>query len=200
MTGENQLLYRAMDGDLHAFDELMRCYEKRLYALCFRLAGDKEDAMDCTQEAMLRIWRALSSYRKEASFMTWIYRITTNTCLDVLRKKKVRPQVSLDALTDAGFTVKDENGNPEDYAITQARRLALQAGIQALTPDMRAALVLRDIQGFSYEEVAVILDTPLGTVKSRINRGRERLRSLLFQNTELFGNPCVYEEERGKDA
>lgn len=200
MIGEDRLLCRAMEGDLRAFDELMAPYERRLYSLCFRMAGEKEDAMDCTQEAMLRIWRALSTYRKEASFMTWIYRIATNTCLDVLRKRKSRPQVSLDALTDAGFVVKDENGDPEDHAIWQARKLALQAGIHSLNPDMRAALILRDIQGFSYEEVSAILDTPLGTVKSRINRGREKLRSLLFQNTELFGDPRVYQRERGEDV
>lgn len=200
MIGENQLLFRAIDGDLHAFDELMAPYEKRLYALCYRMAGEKEDAMDCTQEAMLRIWRALQSYRKEASFTTWIYRIATNTCLDVLRKKKSRPSISLDALMDSGFAVQDENADPEDYAISKARMLALQTGINSLKPDMRAALILRDIQGFSYEEVAVILATPLGTVKSRINRAREKLRSLLFQNSELFGDSCVYERERGKDA
>lgn len=200
MLEENQLLSRAQKGDVSAFDDLMSTNEKQLFALCYRMAGDREDAMDCMQEAMIRIWRALKSYRKEASFSTWIYRITTNTCLDMLRKRKTRPSVSLDALTDAGFSVQDPSGDPEMHALTEAKRLALQAGIDALSPDMRIALILRDVQGFSYEEVASILNTPLGTVKSRINRAREKLRMIFFQNPELFGNPRVYENERRKDA
>lgn len=200
MQEEILLLEHAQAGDRRAFDALMTPYEKKLYTLCFRMAGDKEDALDCAQEAMLRVWRALYSYRKEASFTTWIYRIATNTCLDLLRKRKTKPSVSLEALTDAGFFVQASSGDPEEHAVSNARRDALQTGINALPPDMRAALILRDVQGFSYEEVSAILDTPLGTVKSRINRAREKLRTILFQNTELFDTPCVYEKERRKDA
>ncbi len=200
MQQEALLLRRAQNGDAHAFDELVGPHEKRVYALCLRMLGDREDALDCAQEAMLRIWRALSSYRRQASFSTWVYRIATNTCLDFLRKKKVRPSVSLDALTDAGFSPADDSARPDLHAEGLAQRQALSEGIASLPPEMRAALVLRDVQGFSYEEVSAILDAPLGTVKSRINRAREKLRSILFQDAELFGQAHVYGDERRKDA
>lgn len=198
MQQEAHLLRRAQKGDLHATSELMASYEKRIYALCLRMSGDRDDALDCAQEAMVRIWRSLSSYRQESSFSTWVYRIATNACLDMIRKKKVRLAVSLDALTDLGFSPADMSADPEAKAIASARKQALADGIAALPLDMRTALVLRDVQGFSYEEIAEILDTQLGTVKSRINRAREKLRGILFQNTELFGEPRVYGSERRK--
>lgn len=200
MQQDALLLRRAQNGDAQAFEELMTPHERRLYALCLRMSGNREDALDCAQEAMLRVWRALGSYRGQASFTTWIYRIAANTCLDALRKKRTRPSVSLDALADDGFMPQDTTGDPVTRAETAARREALASGISALPPDMRAALVLRDVQGFSYEEVAAILDTPLGTVKSRINRSREKLRSILFQSAELFGVQHVYGDERRIDA
>ena len=101
---------------------------------------------------------------------------------------------------DDGFSPSDPSGDPVRQAEASARKRALSAAIASLQPDMRAALVLRDVQGFSYEEVSAILDTPLGTVKSRINRGREKLRTILFQNAELFGAARVYGDERRQDA
>jgi len=199
MQQDALLLRRAQNGDAQAFDELMTVHEKRIYALCLRMTGNREDALDCAQDAMLRIWRALGSYRKQASFSTWVYRVATNTCLDYLRKKKTRPSVSLDAMEDDGFSPSDASGDPVQQSEAAARKRTLAAGIASLPPDMRAALVLRDVQGFSYEEVSDILDTPLGTVKSRINRAREKLRSILFQNAELFGDARVYGRERRKD-
>ncbi len=200
MQQDGLLLRRAQNGDAQAFDELMSPHEKRIYALCLRMSGNREDALDCAQEAMLRVWRALHTYRKQASFSTWMYRIATNTCLDMLRKKKTRPSVSLDALTDMGFSPTDPVGDPVTQAESSARKRTLAEGIGLLPPDMRAALILRDVQGFSYEEVAAILDTPLGTIKSRINRAREKLRGILFQNAELFGVGTVYDMERRQDA
>lgn len=200
MQQDALLLRRAQNGDARAFDDLVTPHEKRIYALCLRMSGNREDALDCAQEAMLRIWRSVGSYRKQSSFSTWIYRIATNTCLDMLRKRKVRPSVSLDALTEAGFIPPDATADPHIKAEASARQQALLDGIAALQPDMRAALVLRDVQGFSYEEVAAILDTPIGTVKSRINRAREKLRTILYQNVELFGASRVYGGERRKDA
>ena len=199
MQQDALLLRRAQNGDAQAFDELMTVHEKRIYALCLRMTGNREDALDCAQDAMLRVWRALGSYRKQASFSTWVYRVATNTCLDYLRKKKTRPSVSLDAMEDDGFSPSDASGDPVQQSEAAARKRTLAAGIASLPPDMRAALVLRDVQGFSYEEVSDILDTPLGTVKSRINRAREKLRSILFQNAELFGDARVYGRERRKD-
>lgn len=200
MQDDALLIRRAQKGNAQAFVDLMAPQEKKIYALCLRMLGNREDALDCAQEAMLRIWRALGSYRKQASFATWSYRIATNTCLDQLRKKKVRPSVSLDMLTEAGFAPTDPNISPEAQSEATARKQALQEGISALKPDLRAALVLRDIQGFSYEEVADIVQAPLGTVKSRINRAREQLRANLYPDRELFGTEAVYVNERRVDG
>lgn len=202
MQEEALLLRRAQKGDAGAFEELMTPYEKKLYALCFRMLGNREDALDCAQDAMLRVWRAIDTYRRQASFQTWVLRIATNACLDFLRKKKVRPAVSLDSMTEAGYMPEDSSVgvDPQASAETAAQKEALAAGIARLPEELRAALVLRDVQGLSYEEVAEVLKAPLGTVKSRINRAREKLRGILYPDAELFGAGRVYTSERRKKA
>lgn len=200
MQEDALLIRRAQKGDAQAFETLVAPYEKKIYALCLRMLGNREDALDCAQEAMLRIWRAMGTYKKQASFSTWSYRIATNTCLDLLRRKKVRPSISLDGLAEAGYLPADSQTGPEAMAESSARKQALERGIASLPEDLRAAIVLRDIQGFSYEEVAEVLRTPLGTVKSRINRAREKLRKLLYPDGELFAAEAVYTNERRKDA
>lgn len=202
MQEEALLLRRAQKGDAGAFEELMTPYEKKLYALCFRMLGNREDALDCAQDAMLRVWRAIDTYRRQASFQTWVLRIATNACLDFLRKKKVRPAVSLDSMTEAGYMPEDSSVgvDPQASAEAAAQKEALAAGIARLPEELRAALVLRDVQGLSYEEVAEVLKAPLGTVKSRINRAREKLRGILYPDAELFGAGRVYTSERRKKA
>lgn len=200
MQEDTLLIRRAQKGDPQAFEALMAPHERKLYALCLRMLGNREDALDCTQDAMLRIWRALHTYRKQASFATWAYRIATNACLDLLRKKKVRPAMSLDMLTETGFLPADSAEGPEAMAEASARKQALEKGIALLPEDLRAALVLRDMQGFSYEEIAEILSVPMGTVKSRINRARDKLRHTLYPDGELFSAAPVYTDERRKDA
>lgn len=198
---EKNLILKAAAGDAAAFEQLMAPYEKRLYTLCLRIAERREDAMDCAQEAMIRIWRSLPKYRFEASVTTWCYRITVNTCLDLLRRNRTKKDVSLDALTDSGFAPADDlhaHSNPEAFFESDARRRALEEGILSLPEDMRAVLVLRDIQGFTYEEISEVLTLPVGTVKSRMNRAREKLRQFLMENSrnmELFGNSSVHTNE-----
>ncbi|MCL1795638.1 MAG: sigma-70 family RNA polymerase sigma factor [Clostridia bacterium] len=193
------MLRRAQAGDAHAFDELMAGHEKRIYALCLRLSGNGEDALDCAQEAMLRIWRSISSFRNEASFATWAYRIATNVCIDSARKKKLRPTDSLNTMVEEGKPEPISSGNdPEARAMDSARNRALADGIATLPLDLRTALILRDVHGFSYEEVTEILRLPLGTVKSRINRAREKLRAILSQSPELFGMRRVYTARGGQ--
>ena len=192
-TQEDALLLRhAQKGDADAFEALMVPHEKKLYALCLRMLGNREDALDCAQDAMLRIWRALNGYRGQASFATWISRIATNACLDLLRKRKVRPAVSLDLLTEASFLPQASGDDPHEQTEVSIRKEALARGVAALPTDLRFALVLRDVQGFSYEEVASILHVPLGTVKSRISRARRKLRVLLRPEAELFDAESVY--------
>lgn len=183
---EIKLVERASGGDPAAFNQLMELHERRMYAVALRMCANREDAQDCLQEAMLRIYRAIGSFKGQSTFSTWVYRVTMNTCLDELRRKKNRHNTSLDNLLDMGWAPTDGNNVPERQAIRAETRQQLHAAIKELPEDMRAAVVLRDIQGFSYDEIARMLDVNVGTIKSRISRGREKLREKLKENSELF--------------
>lgn len=183
---ERKLIERAIRGDARAFNELMSAQEKRMYAVAMRMFGNREDAEDCLQDAMLRIFRSISGFKFQSSFSTWVYRVTMNTCLDELRKRKNRPNTSLDGLLDAGWMPTDAQDTPEQHALRAEVRGSVYGFIRELPEDMRAAVVLRDIQGLSYEDIAQALDTNVGTVKSRISRGREKLREKIMAKSELF--------------
>ena len=188
---ESRLIHRASAGDAGAFNALMGMHERRMYAVALRMCGNREDAQDCMQEAMIRIYRAISTFKGQSSFATWVYRITMNSCLDELRRRKARTSTSLDAMLENGFSPSDEYDTPEHHSLQAEQRRLLEKAIAALPEDMRAAIVLRDIQGCSYDEIAEALDTNVGTIKSRISRGRERLRNVLSQQPELFGRHTV---------
>ncbi|MBR2572686.1 MAG: sigma-70 family RNA polymerase sigma factor [Clostridia bacterium] len=183
---EMTLIRDAAKGDASAFERLMREHEGRMYAVALRMCGNREDAQDCLQEAMLRIFRALGSFKGQSTFSTWVYRVTMNACLDELRRRKVRTASSLDVLLDNGWAPTSEDDTPEKYSIAADQRRYLQKAIASLPEDMRAAIVLRDVQGFSYDEIARVLDANVGTIKSRISRGREKLREILLKQPELF--------------
>ena len=186
MADENILIKRASQGDAAAFNELMGMHERRMYAVALRMCANAEDAQDCLQEAMIRIYRAISEFKFQSTFSTWVYRITMNACLDELRRRKSRPSTSLDVLVDAGWSPVDERETPEQHALRGEVRGKLARFIAELPEDMRAAIVLRDIQGLSYEEIADALGANVGTIKSRISRGRERLRDKISSHSELF--------------
>lgn len=183
---EEKLISRAAKGDASAFNELLGAQENRMYAVCLRMCGNHEDAQDCLQEAMLRVYRAISSFKGQSSFSTWVYRVTMNTCLDELRRKKNKQTASLDSLMDAGWSPTDEFDTPERHTLASERQREIRQVIGELPEDMRAAIVLRDIQGFSYEEISQMLDINVGTIKSRISRGREKLREKFQAKAELF--------------
>lgn len=188
---ESKLIQRASGGDAAAFNALMGAHERRMYAVALRMCGNPEDAQDCLQEAMLRVFRAISGFKAQSSFSTWVYRITMNTCLDELRKRKSRPNTSLDGLLDAGWSPQDGGESPEGHAMRREMGRKLQAYIGELPEDMRAAIVLRDVQGYSYDEIASMLDANVGTIKSRISRGREKLREKISARPELFDRADV---------
>lgn len=183
---ERDMIERASRGDAAAFNHLMAQHERRMYAVALRMCGNREDAQDCLQEAMLRVYRAIGGFKGQSSFSTWVYRITMNTCLDELRRKKNRQNTSLDNLLDMGWSPADESNAPEKQAMRSELRRNLNRAIQELPEEMRSAVVLRDIQGFSYDEIARMLEINVGTIKSRISRGREKLREKLKENAELF--------------
>ena len=188
---EKALIERAAKGDGEAFSQLMAAQEGRMYAVALRMCGHREDAQDCLQEAMLRIFRSISGFKGQSSFATWVYRITMNTCLDELRKKRNRTSTSLDGLLEAGWSPSDEFDTPERHALNREKSAEIRRVIAELPEDMRAAVVLRDIEGLSYEEIARVLDINVGTIKSRISRGREKLREKFQSKAELFDRPDV---------
>lgn len=187
---ERRLVQAAAKGDAVAFEQLMRRHEGKMYAVALRMCANREDAQDCMQEAMIRAYRAIENFRFQSSFATWIYRITMNTCLDELRRRKTRQATSLDAMLDVGWSPASSD-SPEGETLAGERKRELDKAIHSLPEDMRAAIILRDIQGYAYDEIAKILDVNVGTIKSRISRGREKLREILADKMELFDREKV---------
>lgn len=187
---EAQLIAAAQSGDLEAFNELVRRYQDRLYTVAYRIMGDHDSAADAMQEALIAAFRGIRKFRG-GSFRAWLTRIVTNACYDELRRRRRRPQSSLEALfvvdqsPEAELTLPPVEG-PEFYAERQELADLLHRAIQCLPEDQRAVLVLSDIEGYSYEEIAEILRVPVGTVKSRLSRARMRVRDFLLAHRELL--------------
>jgi RNA polymerase sigma-70 factor (ECF subfamily) len=187
-TDEQTLILGAQRGDLDAFNELVLLYQNQAYNVAYRIMGDGDSAADATQEAFISAYRAISRYRG-GSFRAWLLRIVTNACYDELRRRKRRPTSSLDALyvTDTASNESFVNGaeGPEAYAQRQDLNRTLHAGLQTLPPEQRAVLVLSDVQGYDYQEIAEITGVSLGTVKSRLSRARAKMRDYLLEQGEL---------------
>ena len=186
---ESQCIQRVLEGDANAFETLVHAYEKTVYNLALRTLGNREDAEDVTQEAFLKAYRSLSSYRGDSKFSVWLYRIVSNLCLDLLRAKKRRPTQSLNVENEEGeedeLDIPDEQFSPEHLLDRKLTRESVQRGLASLPDDARQILLLREIQGLSYEEIGQTLDLDPGTVKSRIFRARKRLCTFLLQDGNL---------------
>jgi len=188
---EMALIRRIQQGDAVAFDRLVELHGPRVYNLAYRMLGNAEDAQDVSQEAFLRIYDALPRFRGEASFTTWMYRIVTNVCNDELSRRRRRPPTITELETEDGNgAAPDEllttGETAEDSVLRRERHQALHQAITALPPPFRAVLVLYDLQGFSYDEIAEMLRVNIGTVKSRLNRARNTLREKIRGERELF--------------
>lgn len=185
---EQRLIEAASRGDLSAFNQLVLSYQSMAYNLAFRILGAGDSAQDATQEAFIKAYRNLGQYRG-GSFKAWLLRIVTNSCYDYLRQVQRRPASSLDDLsTDPEYTGQliDPLEAPSDYALRQELSALIQQGIATLPIEQRTVLVLSDIEGLSYEEIAQAMDTSLGTVKSRLSRARAKLRDFLLERQELL--------------
>lgn len=184
---EQELVRAAAGGDTEAFEQLVRTYENKIYHLALRMCGSSEEAGDIAQEAFLAAWRGLPSFRGESNFATWLYRLTSNAAIDYLRRqKKERGDMSLDD-EELGLDAVDTGPGPQDAAEQTEVQSAVAAGLRQLSEGHRQVLVLREIQGLSYEEIAAVLEVDLGTVKSRISRARAALRKILLENGNLSG-------------
>lgn len=170
--------------------------EKQVYFTCLRMLGNQQDAEDCAQEAMLRAYRAFDSFRGDAAFSTWIIRIAMNCCNDYLRRQK--NVLSLDEMQETGFEARDASSGPYGQLEDKERMRLLHQALRQLKEEYRRLIVLRDMQGFSYEELAETLNLNLGTVKSRLSRARKELCEILLENAELFPSESVKRNGGGK--
>ena len=184
---EQELVRAAAGGDTEAFERLVETYENKIYTLALRMSGSPDDAGDIAQEAFLAAWRGLPAFRGEAGFATWLYRLASNATIDYLRRqRKQRGELSLDD-EELGLDAVDAGPGPQDAAEGEEVRSAVAAGLGALSEGHRQVLVLRELQGLSYEEIAAVLAVDLGTVKSGISRARSALRKILLENGNLSG-------------
>ena len=193
---EAKLIAAARQGRVDAFNQLVLAYQQQVYNLAYRIIGEPAAAADATQEAFISAYQHLSGFRG-GSFRSWLMRIVTNACYDELRRVKRRPVTLLDDLgpydDEANPALINGHEGPAEYAERQELARTIQAGIETLPPDQRVTLVLSDVQGMSYLEIAEATDVSLGTVKSRLARARGKLRDYLRTNGELL--PARYRLE-----
>ncbi len=177
-----------MAGDAAAWQEIVQQYNRRIYNICYRFSGSPDDAADLTQEVFIKIYRTLGTFDgSRAAFMTWVTTVTRNLLVDHFRKGKYdRVTDSLDATPgnqedglSIGEQLEDQGSTPEQRVRSQETQKMVQAALQKLSPELREAVILRDLQDLDYKEIAKVLNVPEGTVKSRINRGRTELARLL---------------------
>ncbi|HUV27188.1 MAG TPA: sigma-70 family RNA polymerase sigma factor [Anaerolineales bacterium] len=188
---EAGLIHDAQKGDLDAFNRLILAYQDRVYSQAFRVLGDSQSADDATQEAFISAYKHLSSFRG-GSFRAWLLRIVTNACYDELRRRKRRPITSLEPVDDAGDEIEsphwiaDPGELPEDNIVRSELGHAIQNCLDQLPEDFRVVAVLVDVQGLDYLEAAGVIGKPLGTIKSRLARARNRMRECLQGFWELL--------------
>jgi len=193
---EKDLLLKARNGDVKAFETIIEDYQKKVFNIALRMIGNHDDASELAQEVFIRIFKSLKNFKGESSLSTWIYRITTNVCLDELRKRKNKNIVSLDEdvkQDDGEIKRQVEDARPTPDVIAEKNEVlrVVKEAILSLPEDQRTVIILRDIQGFSYDEIAKIMNCPEGTVKSRINRSRQILRDRLKPKLELLKGDYV---------
>ena len=189
---ETALIQEAKHGDLDAFNRLVLAYQDQVYNLAFRLLGDDPSAQDATQIAFINGYQAIRSFRG-GSFRAWILRILTNACYDELRRQKRKPTEDLNPVdTDSGEEMEDpawlsdDSQSPEDHIEQQELERAIQNCLGGLPEEFRTVIVLVDVQGMDYQEASEIVKTPLGTIRSRLARARQRVQDCLQNAGELL--------------
>jgi RNA polymerase sigma factor (sigma-70 family) len=187
------IIKEAQKGSLSAFNQLIMAHQGTAYNLAYRVIGNGDAAADACQDAFIKAYKAITQYQG-GSFKGWLLRIVTNTCYDYIRYKSRRPATSLEDLVenpdDHSSKLVSEAERPEDHVLRLELNDVIQEGINQLPEDQRIVVVLSDIQGMAYQEIAEIINEPLGTVKSRLSRGRSRLRNYLVKQQELL--PAQY--------
>ncbi|HAS91380.1 MAG TPA: sigma-70 family RNA polymerase sigma factor [Sedimentibacter sp.] len=191
-NNERWLVEESRKGNVEAFEELIKDYKKTAYNIALRIMRNVEDAEDASQEALIKIFKNISSFNMESTFKVWMYRIIVNTCIDFKRRKNIST-VSIDETMDLGSgrevqrEISDESYNPDALIERNYSTQLVNDAINALEDDFKTIIILRDIKGFTYDEISQILSCNLGTVKSRLSRARKRLRELLENEMKVQG-------------
>lgn len=179
---ENKLIEKAMNGDMDSFELLIKDYQLYAYNIAYKMLGCEEDAKDAAQEALIKVYKNLKSFKGDSSFSTWLYRIVMNTCKDELRKKKSTTSIDETYEEDDGnvkLQLESSTYNPVVEYERKEVKEKLNKALSKLPEQNKSVLILRDVYGYSYEEICQIEGSPIGTVKSRINRGRKLLRDII---------------------
>ena len=188
MAEDKQLIKLAKNGDIEAFEKLVEIYQSKVYNLAYKMFGNPEDASDLAQEALIKIYKNISTFKEESQLSTWIYRIAYNLYIDELRKRKKMDVQSIDEQYDdsneSRITIIDSQPTPEQHLENKEKTVIIHNAINKLSVEQRVAITLRDIDGHTYEEIAKIQNCSLGTIKSRINRGRSQLKEILSEYLE----------------
>ncbi len=203
MIDEWFIIEQAKKGDARAFEILIEKHQKRIFSIAYRIAGNQEDAADMTQEVLIKIFRNIKKFKGKSKFSTWLYRVATNTCLDEVKKlnKQVVYSLQEEIETEDGkisAEIADTAMTPEERLEQREIRGVVNIAISMLSDEHKKIIILREIEGFSYDEIAAILKCSAGTVKSRISRAREQLRNILLKDKELFLDYFVKLNERDK--
>lgn len=183
-NNERWLIEESRKGNVDAFEELIKGYKKSAYNIALRVMRNAEDAEDASQEALIKIFKNISSFNMESTFKVWMYRVVVNTCIDFKRRKNVNT-LSIDETIDLGSgreiqrEIPDESNNPDALIERNYSTQLVNDAINMLEDDFKTIIILRDIKGFTYDEISQILSCNLGTVKSRLSRARKRLKELL---------------------
>ena len=189
---EDFLIKKAKKGDSAAFSALMEQHFAMIYNLALRMSGSPDDASDLTQEVMIKLFKNIGAFEGKSKFSTWVYRVAANTCLDELRKIKRKKAVSLDAEYETedgsvGYEAEDTAPTPDVSAERSELKSIVAKAVSRLGEEYRTAVILRDINGLSYTEIAEVIGCSVGTVKSRISRGRANLKEILEKDFKIGG-------------
>ena len=188
---DSEHIHATLSGDKEAFGRLVEKYERLVYNISYQIIGSAEDAFDISQETFIKAYKSLGTFRGDCKFSTWLYKICNNTANDFIRSKKRKHTVSLtvyddDDVQDGQLDIADnETDRPEAKLEKKERQKLVREAIAALSEDHRTVVVLRDIEGYSYDEISEILNLEIGTVKSRLNRARQSIKEFLLKRNIL---------------
>ncbi len=189
-SNELWLVEESRKGNVDAFEELIKDYKRVAYNIALRILRNVEDAEDASQEALIKVYKSIQNFNMQSTFKVWMYRIVVNTCIDFKRKKNINV-VSMDEGIDVGGDnqvyreIADDSANPDVLLEKNFNSKVINDAVSKLEDDYKAIIILRDIQGFSYSEIAEILSCNLGTVKSRLNRARKSLKEILENELKI---------------